>query len=142
MTAKLYYGSIAHSRSLTELEVVEKALMLVDEQGIIGWVHRDVPSASSLQEVAAEHGLDITRDPVEVVELDEDEFLCPGLIDTHTVSTNIVNIVLMLTSRIARAAVYQYRLGQWRALAKLAGSVDVPRGEQIRRRRVCQRGLQ
>lgn len=97
MTAKLYYGSIAHSRSLTELEVVEKALMLVDEHGVIGWVHRDVTSASLLQEVAAEHGLDITRDPVGVVELDEDEFLCPGLIDTHTVSTNIINIVLMLT---------------------------------------------
>jgi guanine deaminase len=84
---KLYHGSIVHSLSLDEIEYAVDTLVCVSDQGIILWIERDI-DPSTIQQVAATHGLilDDSTQSVEIVQLGESEFICPGLIDTHTVS--------------------------------------------------------
>lgn len=83
-TNTLYHGSFVHSRSLTELEYLVDALVYVAD-GTIAWIENDV-EASLVQEIAGRHGLDLDDPALQVVQLDEGDFICPGLIDTHTVS--------------------------------------------------------
>lgn len=84
--ATLYIGGIVHSLSLDELAYYPRGLLFVGVDGTIEWLEEDVP-APLAQEVAASHGVVIGDDAmVAVVELESDQFLCPGLIDTHTVS--------------------------------------------------------
>ena len=78
----IYIGSYVHSKTLEELEQVEHGMICVDEHGVIEWVENGSPE--QLQTIASGYGLSL--DDVEIVELDEDELLCPGFIDTHTVS--------------------------------------------------------
>lgn len=80
----LYYGSFVHSISLTELEYLVDALVYVAD-GTITWIEKDVES-SLVQEMAGRHGLNLDDMGLEFVQLDEGDFVCPGLIDTHTVS--------------------------------------------------------
>lgn len=81
----LYHGTVIHSLSLTQLEVLPDALLCVsDREGIIEWLERGV-EGSEIQEVAVRKGV-ILDDGVEVVVLGKGEVLCPGMIDTHTVS--------------------------------------------------------
>ena len=82
----LYHGPIVHSLSLDELEYAVDALVCVSSDGIILWIEKNVDS-SELQQRAASHGLilDGSNYAVEIVQLQGHEFLCPGLIDTHTV---------------------------------------------------------
>jgi len=87
MGKTVYIGSYVHSLQLTQLEHVERAIICVDGNGIIEWIENIAPE--ELQDVLAKYGLE--SDNVEVVELSPDEFLCPGLIDTHTVSRTWVN---------------------------------------------------
>jgi guanine deaminase len=83
----LYHGPIVHSLSLDELEYAVDALVCVSPDGTINWIERNVDT-SEIQDRAASHGLilDGTNNAVEIVQLGGHEFLCPGLIDTHTVS--------------------------------------------------------
>lgn len=78
----IYRTAIVHSSSPTEVEIIPDALLAVSDFGTILWVE-DITS-SSQQTVD-----DVLRSKdavgVEVVELQEG-FICPGLIDTHTVS--------------------------------------------------------
>ena len=83
-TRTLFLGPIVHSLSLTELEFLSSALLCVGQGGMIEWVEKDVVP-SLLQEKAGEHGVLLGGVDVEVVELGEGEFLCPGMVDTHTV---------------------------------------------------------
>ncbi|RSH90044.1 hypothetical protein EHS25_001377 [Saitozyma podzolica] len=79
----LYHGTLIHSLSLTQLEVLPNALLCVsDTDGIIEWLERGV-EGSEIQEVAARKGV-ILDGGVEVVVLGKGEVLCPGMIDTHT----------------------------------------------------------
>lgn len=80
----IYIGSFVHSRSLVELEHVERAIIHVEADGTISWIEKDV-SSTDLQDVALKHGVDLERGNVDIVELDQDEFFSPGFIDTHTV---------------------------------------------------------
>jgi guanine deaminase len=97
-SSQLFYGSFVHSLSLTELEHSVDSLIYV-RNGVIEWVEKDVHS-SQVQEVALTRGLVIGDGSVEVVELGGD-FLCPGLIDTHTVS-EIYQVILTDDSRLTR----------------------------------------
>ena len=76
----IYYTALTHSLSLTELEHLPRALLSVNEAGIIEWIERDV-TPEAVDEVLKDHN---TRD-AKVVRIDEGG-LVPGLIDTHTVS--------------------------------------------------------
>lgn len=87
MGKTIYIGSYVHSLQLTQLEHVERAILCVGEKGIIEWIENI--ASEELQDLLAKYGLE--PDNVEVVELSPDEFLCPGLIDTHTVSRTWVN---------------------------------------------------
>jgi guanine deaminase len=79
----LYHGQFVHSISLTELEYLVDALVYVAD-GAIAWIEKDV-DGSLVQEIAARHGLTLDDPGLEVVSLEEGDFICPGLIDTHTV---------------------------------------------------------
>jgi hypothetical protein len=85
----LFYGSFVHSVSLTELEYLVDALVYVSD-GTIAWIEKEV-EGSLLQETAARHGLNLEDSSAvsgfTFVQLDDSEFICPGLIDTHTVSS-------------------------------------------------------
>jgi len=94
----LYLGPIIHSLSLKRLKVIESALICVSSEGVIEWVEEDVEKAQ-LQEIAARHGVFLDEGGsgsgsgsgrggtgIDVVELGRGEVLCPGMIDTHTVS--------------------------------------------------------
>jgi guanine deaminase len=95
MVRTLYHGAVVHSLSLDQLEILPSALLCVSEEGVIDWVEKDVEE-SQIQEVASRHGVLLDdsaggRSPgVEVISLGKGEFLCPGLVDTHTVSWNII----------------------------------------------------
>jgi cytosine/adenosine deaminase-related metal-dependent hydrolase len=61
--------------------VVERAVICVSQEGVIEWIAKDEDGTA--QDVASRHGVDIYD--VDVVECPPGSFLCPGLIDTHTV---------------------------------------------------------
>lgn len=82
MSRTIYLGAIAHSLDLQQIEYVNQAILCVGPDGLIEWVEHAAPE--QLEEVAARHSLSLND--VQIVELDSDEFLCPGMIDTHTVS--------------------------------------------------------
>lgn len=85
----LFYGSFVHSVSLTELEYLVDALVYVSD-GTIAWIEKEV-DGSLLQETASKHGLNLEDSSAAAgftfVQLEDSEFICPGLIDTHTVSS-------------------------------------------------------
>ena len=82
----LYHGSYVHAVSLEQsLEYVESALICVSELGIIEWIEKDV-EGSMIQEIVMRHGVELDDSKIEIVELAQEGFLCPGLVDTHTVS--------------------------------------------------------
>lgn len=93
----LFYGSVVHSLDIDTLEYLLRAVICVQD-GKIAWIEKDVESSSLLQQIAARHNLDITSsaggDDVTVVELEEGQFLCPGLIDTHTHAPQYPNLGL------------------------------------------------
>lgn len=87
-TTTLYHGSIVHSLNLDELEYAIDALICVSPDGVILWIEKDVES-SQVQQRAASRGLilDGSDSAVDIIQLEGHEFICPGLIDTHTVGT-------------------------------------------------------
>ena len=66
---KAYIGTVVHSTSLENLQVLPRAAIVVDENGIISAVHEDCS--------AVEGAANTT-----IVDLG-DRFIFPGLIDTH-----------------------------------------------------------
>ena len=143
MGKTIYIGSYVHSLQLTQLEHVERAIICVDGNGIIEWIENIAPE--ELQDVLAKYGLEL--DNVEVVELGTDEFLCPGLIDTHTVSRNWVNgwecRRRMRTTMLipARPPIPKYRSGPWDPAARLVGEDHLPHGKPVCRYRSRQGGV-
>ncbi len=97
-TRTIYRSAIVHSLSLTELQVIPDALVCVGDDGAIEWVDDLDQSGADgrdgrergrgriwedvVRERARERGV---RGAVRAVWLKEG-FMCPGLIDTHTVS--------------------------------------------------------
>lgn len=88
--ATAYVGSIIHSLSLRDLEFLTYAVLAVSETGHILFFEpvaiseadpdgdtTDTEKAKALLDKHCFHG--------NVVYLEKGEFLCPGLIDTHTV---------------------------------------------------------
>ena len=102
----LYYGPMIHSISLNELEYLPSALLCVSPDGIIEWVEKVVENGQ-LGELGSKHGVGVQGigegeanegSQLEIVRLDETngEFLCPGLIDTHTVSWTFILILPLI----------------------------------------------
>ncbi|KAF9372543.1 hypothetical protein CPC16_002375 [Podila verticillata] len=74
--SKVFYGTIIHSRSLKQIEYIRHGLLFVDNFGVIVRMERNVVP-NLLDSLLG----DIARDKVLV--LNDDQFIMPGLIDTH-----------------------------------------------------------
>jgi hypothetical protein len=109
--ATLYYGSFVHSLSLDRLEYNVDSLIHVSPTGHIDWIERQV-QPDQLQQVASKHGVALTdtSSALTFIELGQDEFICPGLIDTHTVSNRFGARLARLTSLTTRTYTDSTRL--------------------------------
>jgi len=133
---KLYHGSVVHSLSLDDLEYAVDTLICVSDQGIILWIERSV-DPSLIQQVASTHGLilDDSSQSVEILQLEQSEFLCPGLIDTHTVSSYqspASRTVTLITSLPQHAPQYpNLGVGQEYQLLDWLSNVTFPREQMF-----------
>ncbi len=84
----VYYGSVISSETISSYTASPRALLAVNPKGFIDWIEHDVDN-SQVQRVLKhkfkDRGMNLVQ--VEFVELDDGEFLMPGLVDTHTVSS-------------------------------------------------------
>jgi guanine deaminase len=85
---RVFHGRIIHSKSLTEIEILEQASLGIDETGTIAFVDASVASAA---EACAKHAGFATAEPVTLKPL---QFLFPGLIDTHMHAPQYPNMAL------------------------------------------------
>lgn len=75
---KVFYGTIIHSLSLRQIEYIQRGLLIVDALGVIVRMDRNV-APNQLDRLLA----DVSRE--NVIVLNDDQFIIPGLIDTHIV---------------------------------------------------------
>lgn len=75
-----FHGTVIHSRSLNELEILENCFVLVDKAGKIQALQPDVDS-SQLNIIISDNGY--APDVFPIKHLRRGEFLCPGFVDTH-----------------------------------------------------------
>ncbi|KAG0349936.1 hypothetical protein BG005_010525 [Podila minutissima] len=73
---KVFYGTIIHSLSLRQIEYIQRGLLIVDALGVIVRMDRNV-APNQLDRLLA----DVSRE--NVIVLNDDQFIIPGLIDTH-----------------------------------------------------------
>ncbi|KAF9970542.1 hypothetical protein BGZ65_011045, partial [Modicella reniformis] len=74
--AQVFYGTLIHSVSITQIEYIKQGLLFIDNQGKIARLIKNVDQnkvESTLDGVEAE----------KVVNLNDDQFIIPGFIDTH-----------------------------------------------------------
>ncbi|KAL5533102.1 hypothetical protein ACEPAF_4878 [Sanghuangporus sanghuang] len=95
-TISIFCGAIIDPQSLTEYTVLPRALLAVDPTGTIAWIEREVDSCDiqkiinqRLSELKASFGEDVH---VFVTELQDGEFILPGLVDTHTHAPQVPNM--------------------------------------------------
>ncbi|KAF8453665.1 hypothetical protein BGX38DRAFT_1090368 [Terfezia claveryi] len=73
----IYYGTFIHSRTITNLDIINQGAIGVDDSGKIAFVERDVESPEKL----------FSKFPewvgVRVLQTPKDGFFFPGFIDTH-----------------------------------------------------------
>lgn len=75
----MFYGSLVHSLSLTEIEYLENALLGVDEYGVIAFLDKAVSSTADVDQLLEAHGW--SRQDTLVVEMKRGEFLVPGWVN-------------------------------------------------------------
>jgi len=96
----IFYGAVINPTSLRTYSALPRCLLAVDATGDIDWVVEDV-EPHSLQETLASKGyID-----AQVVPLKEGQFIIPGFIDTHTVTSTL----LSTRDRISNAYLYLAR---------------------------------
>ncbi|GAA5905260.1 uncharacterized protein JCM6883_006337 [Sporobolomyces salmoneus] len=87
---RVFYGTAIHSKSLTEIVYLQRALIGVDEQGVIAFIERDIEE-EKVEEIIVKHEWSLEEGTTEKVVLGKGEFLIPGLIDTHTHAPQHIN---------------------------------------------------
>ncbi|KAI1612687.1 hypothetical protein EDD36DRAFT_383933 [Exophiala viscosa] len=85
---KVFFGRIIHSKSLTEIEILPKASLGVDDKGIIQFLDPNVDSA--IEACGRHNGFA----NAETIDLKPMQFLFPGLIDTHMHAPQYPNMAL------------------------------------------------
>lgn len=83
----LISGSLISPVNLTSYKSVTRALVYVDDKGIIKFIGEHEP-AVPIEELAIQLFLDqhkLSKDSVEIIRLEKGQFIIPGFIDTHTV---------------------------------------------------------
>ncbi|KAG2236958.1 guanine deaminase [Thamnidium elegans] len=77
MAYTVYYGTLVHSVSLTELEIIKNGVLVVDnEKGVIVHVEKEVSDLDSFLSTTSFQDAKIEK-------LGSEQFLVPGFIDTH-----------------------------------------------------------
>ena len=71
--SKIFIGRLVHSKSLEKLEILENAVIGVQPDGTIAFVHESNQSADVIREQYS----------ADVVQLQPTQFLFPGMVDTH-----------------------------------------------------------
>lgn len=75
-----FHGTVIHSRSLDELEILENCIMIVGTDGKIQALQANV-ELDQINSIVSENGH--VPDVFPVKYLKRGEFLCPGFVDTH-----------------------------------------------------------
>lgn len=78
----VFYGAVVNPRTLTSYDALPNCLLAVSPAGNIIWVIEDVTD-SMVQEMMSQKGCL----EAELITLKHGEFIIPGFVDTHTVST-------------------------------------------------------
>lgn len=78
----VYHGAVINPQTLTSYDALPNCLLAVSPAGKIEWIMEDVAD-SMVQEIMFQKGYP----EAEVIALKHGEFIIPGFIDTHTVST-------------------------------------------------------
>ncbi|KAK4701263.1 guanine deaminase, partial [Phenoliferia sp. Uapishka_3] len=84
---RVFYGSLIHSLTLTNLEVLPSALLGINQAGIIAFLDKSI-SPDQVEATIKSHGWE----GAELVRLKRGEFLCPGFVDTHTHAPQYPNL--------------------------------------------------
>ncbi|KAJ5739113.1 Amidohydrolase 1 [Penicillium manginii] len=74
------HGTVIHSRSLTELEVLENCFIVIDKAGKIQTLQANI-QPEQINTILSDHGY--APDVFPIKRLQRGQFLCPGFIDTH-----------------------------------------------------------
>ncbi|KAL1849393.1 hypothetical protein Daus18300_013275 [Diaporthe australafricana] len=80
-TPTVFYGAVIHSLSPTELEILESALLVVDNDGCIVSFDRNIDALPDTVQTPA--GLEIHLKDCTLHRLKRGTFLIPGFVDTH-----------------------------------------------------------
>ncbi|KAI9019238.1 guanine deaminase [Phycomyces nitens] len=75
-TSTVFYGTLIHSLSLEELEVITNGVLIVNEKGTIVHLERNVPDLNAF---LSRHDFGTTK----IHRLNPQQFLAPGFVDTH-----------------------------------------------------------
>lgn len=79
--SRVYYGAIANPIDAATLDLLPSALLAVTDDGHVAWLEPNV-DPSLIQQYLLQHAwVDAP-----VIELNSEEWLMPGFIDTHTAS--------------------------------------------------------
>lgn len=108
VVTRAYYGAVVNPESLDSYNLWPRALIAVDSEGNIAWIKADVKH-KEVKELLRKH------DGVQLMKLDTSEFLMPGFVDTHTVST-VCNILLKMLANVFQHAPQVPNLGRLVAL--------------------------
>lgn len=86
----VFYGSVISPRTLDTFAAWPRALVAINPSGVIDWVEPDI-ERSRVQDVLKFRfkAARMSMVHVEYVELEDGEFIMPGFVDTHTVSSAI-----------------------------------------------------
>ncbi|WFD01230.1 guanine deaminase [Malassezia yamatoensis] len=84
MSRRLFIGGLVTSHSLSELQIIQRAALGVDEQGVIQLVTDLDQLHTDLDAYLKDVGW---YKEVDVIHLRPGMFLCPGFVDTHTANT-------------------------------------------------------
>ena len=79
----VYHGAVINPQTLTSYDALPNCLLAVSPAGEIEWIVEDVVD-SMVQETMSQKGCL----EAELISLKHGEFIIPGLIDTHTVSSH------------------------------------------------------
>ncbi|KAF7725531.1 hypothetical protein EC973_009561 [Apophysomyces ossiformis] len=71
----VFHGTLVHSLSLTQLEIITDGVLVVDQKGVITQLERNIKDLDAF--------LTSLAGPHKVHRLEPHQFLLPGLIDTH-----------------------------------------------------------
>ena len=91
---KIFIGRLVHSKSLEKLDVLPKAVIGVEPEGTINFVHESNESAEVIREYYQANGFD----EAPVVELKPSQFFFPGMVDTHLHAPQWPNLALGMGS--------------------------------------------